>query len=224
MKHAGGNDWNESLLEVISGKRIINYLYFSLSILFYFLSSRLSTVLMVFLQITILSPFQVLSIMPVPQFSLLRPFPCFLHPFPSFLLHAAIGEFFKLQICLWSSLSTGSLPCKGQAAHTSACHKKVRQLLSQVCFFSLIPCNFSPTKRPCHLCLNKPWTVARSVTQFSLIGMSFPPFAARSSHRFILKTQFKCHSLSEAFADKVRSHLHSPPKHCCGCSHVYLLI
>lgn len=33
MKHAGEIDWNESLLVVISGKRIIGYLYFPFSFL-----------------------------------------------------------------------------------------------------------------------------------------------------------------------------------------------
>lgn len=214
MKHSGGNDWNESFLVVISGKRIIDYLYFP--------PSSFVCVCVVFQTFHSAHGFPTNNyfkffsgfVNHVPQVSLPRHVPCFPHPFPPLLLHAAIGEFFKLQICLWSSLSTGSRPRKGQAAHTSACHKKVRQLLSQICFFSLIPCKFSPTKTPCHLCLNKPWTVACSGRLFSLTGMSFPPFAARSSHIFILKTQFKCHSLSEAFADKVSSHLHTPPKHC----------
>lgn len=122
MKCAGENNWNEALLVVFSGKRIIDYLYFPLNIFF---SSRLSTVLMVFLQIISLSSFQVLSIMPVPQVSLLRHLPCFLHPFPSFLLHAAMGEFFKLQMFMeflfyWlptmqrPSSTHVSMPWKGQ--------------------------------------------------------------------------------------------------------------
>lgn len=75
------NDWNESLMVVICGERVKDDLYFPLNI--FLLSSRFSTALIFFLWIVIVRPFQTLSTVPVPYFSLPMHFPCFLYLFPS---------------------------------------------------------------------------------------------------------------------------------------------
>ena len=76
--------------------------------------------------------------------------------------------------------------CKGRGANTYTCHKKMGEPVSQVSFFSLIPCNSSPTNRPSTFAWTSHGLWHFFASLFSSTKMSFFSFAARSNNTFVL--------------------------------------